>query len=182
MSAYVYGPLKKEETGANALLIAKIKAQIARTKARTAVLEAQRNATPNTGTRLPPAPSTIAKSSPGIGTDLLQGLSAVPGPVVGPLAQAAGTLGAIGQVDPSVSKATGEVSGVAGNVAGEVASTLFSDLEQAFGATLVKGLLYVLLAGGGAALIIAGIGRTTGTHPGGMVKKAAGAAAVGAAL
>jgi hypothetical protein len=165
-----HGTLKSEETHAkaNELLYAAAKEVKIKAEARTRALEAQRAQPANTGSTLPPAPSTIAASHPTV--------TGTYSPIVGRNQTPA---------EIAEAKAGGANAGIekaAGNVAGEVASTLFSDVEKAFGADLVKGLLYVLLAGGGAALIITGISRATGVHPAGAVKKAAGAAAVAAAV
>jgi hypothetical protein len=92
-------------------------------------------------------------------------------------------LGDIGSAGKAVLNAPGElITGGVSDVAGEVASGLFGDIKEAFGADFVKGLLYVVLAGGGAVLVITGISRSTGLHPAQGAKKVATVAATGAVL
>lgn len=120
-----------------------------------------------------PTPKQAAKGAHSffgdIGSAIKTAATTIPG--VGP---------AVGAVESGGSAVEGAVTGAVSGLAGEVASDVFKLLEEAFGATFVKALLYAVLAGGGAALIIAGVSRTAGLHPARAAKKVAGAAATGA--
>lgn len=110
----------------------------------------------------PPSPEEILKKA---------GVSGVPSTSPGLIGKAAGLIGEAGEA------ATNEPAKLAGEGASAAAGQVVSWVQEAFGADLVKGLLYVLLAGGGAALIITGFSRATGTHPARTIAKTAAAGA-----
>ena len=124
--------------------------------------------------KTPPSPSVINKA----------GLSTLPFPF-GTAVTAAESLevagagaGAVGL--PNVASTVEHAPEAAVETA---ARSIFGWIQEAIGAELTKGLLYVLLAGGGVALLIAGLGRSTGTHPfRAAAHTASKAATVGAAV
>lgn len=111
-----------------------------------------------------PAPQTAAKKAKGesVGETLLH--------------LAEGPFGPGTEFEQELNKTS--PSGLAGEAVSGLAGTILGWIEEAFGQELVKGLLYVALAGGGAALLIAGVSRATGAHPVQQAKKAAGLAAL----
>lgn len=122
--------------------------------------------------KTPPTP----KAAGGLVSTLVEGEQTILGQVAkvvpGPAGVVAGAGGKGGALEKPV-KALGEKADeAAGGVAAEVASDLVHDVEEAFGVDIVKALLYVALVGGGAALLIAGLARVTGTHPVAAVKHA----------
>lgn len=67
---------------------------------------------------------------------------------------------------------------IASEAASGAVSKVFGWVEEAFGQELVKGLLYVALAGGGAVLLVSGVSRAAGLHPAQAARKAAMAGAL----
>jgi hypothetical protein len=64
----------------------------------------------------------------------------------------------------------------------EVAGPILGWIKEALGADIVKALLYVLLAGGGAALVVTGVSRAAGLHPAQAAKNVGKVAAAGAVV
>jgi hypothetical protein len=182
MSNYVYGPLSTEETGANEEILRKVQARIKAVQAATAAEIAGKEGTANHGPLFhgaaAPAPA-IAGSTASKTAALTKALQ-TEATKEGPLGSALGDVGSAGK---AVLNAPGEfLTGAGSDAAGAVVSGVFGDIKEAVGADFVKGLLYVVLAGGGAMLIITGISRSTGLRPAQGAKKVAGIAATGAVL
>lgn len=90
-------------------------------------------------------------------------------------------LGAVGEAGKAVENAPGEAAQAGAEAAARAAAGVVTSwVKEAVGADILKVLMYVLLAGGGAALVVAGISRAAGLHPAGAAKKAGELAAVGA--
>jgi hypothetical protein len=182
MSNSVLGPLRTQETGAaNEQLLEEAKARIKAVQAHTAAsIKAHETPVYKLGMTAPPplVAGGTASSSPTFVKETKQLESeAAKG---GLLSAAAGAIGSAGK---TALNAPGELlTAGTSDIAGEVASGLFGDVKEAVGADFVKGLLYLVLAGGGAMLIITGFSRSTGLHPAQGAKKIAGAAATGAML
>jgi hypothetical protein len=78
-------------------------------------------------------------------------------------------LGAAGEAVTGAGEAAGSaVTGAAGSLASSVANLFV----EAFGQEFTKAALYVLLAGGGAILVITGASRAAGVHPARAAAKA----------
>jgi hypothetical protein len=186
MSNYVYGPLSTEETGANEELIRKAQARIKAVQGAVAAEIAGKEKTIYKPGEKAPPPAITAKS-----VSTHHGLFSLPEIIPGEEKFFEGITNPFGiptnssgipKAGATVSDAGSAAGNAAGDVAGEVASGLFGDVKEAVGADFVKGLLYVVLAGGGAALIISGVSRSTGLHPAQGAKKIAAGAATGAML
>ncbi len=173
MSTGVFGPLRSNDTGQENGTLAQLHLHVhqleenLRLHKPTSAAElanAKRAATQaairNTPTPAPlgttaPSPAAVAKQLEGKG-----------GP--GVFGQAAGAVGEAGQA--ALNAPAELITGAGASIAGEVASKVAGLFVEAFGAEFVKALLYVVLAGGGAVLLVSGLGRATGTHPGAAIK------------
>lgn len=183
MSNYVYGPLSTEETGANEEIIKKAQARIKAVQASTAAgIKAHETPVYKLGETAPP-PSVAAKSASSAHHGLFSLPEIIPGEekffekITNPF-----NIPTNSSDVPSTSGIEKGAEKDAEEAATKAVSGLFGDVKEAVGADFVKGLLYVVLAGGGAMLIITGISRSTGLRPAQGAKKVAGIAATGAVL
>lgn len=125
----------------------------------------------------PPAPSVLSELVNGEQSILGQAARVLPGGE-GAIVETAAPGGAASGL---AHKAGETADKAAAEVAEDAVKQVVTWAQEAFGADLVKGLLYVILAGGGAALLIAGISRASGTHPAAAAKRAAKVAGMAAA-
>jgi hypothetical protein len=183
MSTTIYGPLKEIDAGgvvgdktgkaANAILLRRLEeniraneAIIANAQARSAGKTTPGYTGPAGGQPKPLSPSQVAEATAKNNLKEFLGESAFPGIVKPPGLES--------------SHHAEEAAKTVSALPGEIAGALIGWIKEAIGADFVKALLYVLLAGGGAALIVTGVSRAAGLHPAQAARKAGKLAAAGA--